>query len=141
MTREEILAFFEKRQDAWRRLDAAALAADHAEDGVLDSPTAGTVQGRRAIEAIYRGWFTAFPDLDFRSEELLIDGDQAAQLITSIGTHRGEFCGLPATGKRFQVRSVFLFRFEANKIAYERRIYDFTSLLLQIGVLKAKPAF
>jgi len=27
-----------------------------------------------------------------------------------------------------------------GKIVHERRIYDFTGLLVQIGVLKAKPA-
>jgi hypothetical protein len=35
--------------------------------------------------------------------------------------------------------AVFFYRLENGRIVHERRIYDFTGLLLQIGVLKAKP--
>ena len=34
---------------------------------------------------------------------------------------------------------VFLFEFQDGRIVRERRIYDFTGLLVQIGVLSAKP--
>jgi hypothetical protein len=39
------------------------------------------------------------------------------------------------------MRCAFLFSFEDDRIAYEFRIYDFTGILVQLGVLKAKPAF
>ena len=32
-----------------------------------------------------------------------------------------------------------MFEFRDGKIAVERRLYDFTALLLQVGVLKASP--
>ena len=38
MTHKEIIAFFAGRQDAFARHDAAALAATHAEDGVMEDP-------------------------------------------------------------------------------------------------------
>ena len=41
MTRDEIAALFAKRQRAWEKLDAAALAKDYAEDASVDSPLAG----------------------------------------------------------------------------------------------------
>ena len=62
-TRETILALFARREIAWRARDAAALAADHAADGVVVSPTGGVLEGRAEIERIYRVWFSAFPDL------------------------------------------------------------------------------
>ena len=71
MTRQEIIAFFARRLDALARHDTAALAADHAENGVVESPWAGTVSGRAAIEQAYRQVFAAFPDLAFQHEELL----------------------------------------------------------------------
>ena len=66
MTREEITALFDRRAEAWRSHDAAALAADHAADCVVISPTGGVLEGRDEIERIYRMWFTAFPDLAIR---------------------------------------------------------------------------
>jgi hypothetical protein len=34
---------------------------------------------------------------------------------------------------------VFLYELKDEKIVHERRIYDFTGLLMQIGVLKVQP--
>jgi hypothetical protein len=34
---------------------------------------------------------------------------------------------------------VFMYELKDRKIVRERRIYDFTGLLVQIGLLKAKP--
>ena len=56
------------------------------------------------------------------------------------GTHIGEFLGMPPTGKRFTMPAVFFYQLENGKIVRERRIYDFTGLLVQIGVIKAKPS-
>ena len=47
--------------------------------------------------------------------------------------------GLPPTGKQFRFNGAFIFTLENGQIAHERRIYDFTGMLVQIGVLKAKP--
>lgn len=141
MTPGEISQFFAKRDAIWQRHDHAALAEDHAEDGIVESPVGGEVKGRVAIENIYREWFSAFPDVQYLAEHLLIDGDRAVQFTKMTGTQRGEFCGLEPTGKRFEVRCAFLFFFRERKIAHEVRIYDFTGMLVQLGVLKAKPTF
>lgn len=141
MTRGEIADFFARRQEAWQRRDAEALAADHAEDGVLESPVGGNVKGRSAIENIYQGWLSSFPDVEFFPEHLLIDRNRAVQFARMVGIQRGDFCGLAPTGKRFEIRCAFLFFFAGGRIAHEIRIYDFAGLLLQLGVLKAKPAF
>ena len=58
MTREEITAMFKRREAAWRNRDAAALAADHAADGVVISPTGGVLEGREEIQRVYRLWLT-----------------------------------------------------------------------------------
>jgi len=141
MSPEEILACFAKRDGFWRDHDPEALAADHAEDGEVESPVGGNVKGRKAIENIYRGWFSSFPDVECTTEHLLVDGNRAVQFVRMIGTQKGDFCGLAPTGKRFEIRCAFLFFFADNKVVREIRVYDFTGMLLQLGVLKAKPAF
>ena len=139
MTRDEVTTFFARRQEAYDDLDAAALAADYAEDVVIESPMAGVHSGRAAAEQILRAMFNAFLDMAVTSDDLIIDGDRVAQAMTVTGTHVGEFLGLAPTGKRFRLRAVFLYELRNGKIVRERRIYDFTGMLMQIGVLKAKP--
>lgn len=140
MTREQITALFNRREAAWRERDAARLAADHAEDGVVVSPTGGVLEGRPEIERIYRVWFVAFPDLTFTAEDLLIDDDRVALLCRFTGTHLGEFFGVGPTGRHIEVSGAFIYRLQDGLIVHERRVLDFTGLLIQVGVLRAKPA-
>jgi steroid delta-isomerase-like uncharacterized protein len=141
MTRNEIAALFARRQQAWNRLDAAALAADYSDDATVESPLAGgSASGRDAIERLYATYFAAFPDFKIDQEVLLIDGDNAAQLCRATGTDNGGFMGMAPTRRKITFR-VGLFHTIGSKgqIVRERRVYDFTGLLIQVGLLKAKP--
>ena len=141
MTREEIVALFASRQDAIARRDVELIAAQHAPDCEHESAlTGGTVKGREAIGQLYERWFKGFPDFVLTSEELLIDGDRVIQVTTQSGTDTGGFLELPPTGKPFRVPVLILITATDQQIVSERRIYDFTGLLIQIGVLKAQPA-
>ena len=140
MTREDIAALFVRRQDAVERRDADALAALHAEDGVVESLMAGTVKGRAAIAEVYRAWYKAFPDIIMTTDDLIIDGNRAVLVHSVMGTDTGGFMGLPPTGRPFRLSIIYLCVLKDGAIQHERRIYDFTGLLVQIGVLKARPA-
>ena len=87
-----------------------------------------------------RTWFEAFPDLKYRTERVVIDGNHVMQLLTLEGTDIGGFMGLDPSGKSFKAPAVFVYEFRDRKIVRETRIYDFTGVLIQIGLLKAKPA-
>ena len=141
MTRNEIAALFERRLDATTRLDAALLASLHSMDGIVESPfVGGVVQGRAAIEQAYTTFFRAFADLRIWQQDLLIDGDRAGILVRMDGTNHGGLMGLPPTERSFSLSMASLCEFRDGLIARERRIYDFTGLLTQIGAVKVKPA-
>ncbi len=139
MTRNEAQRFFDRRLDAWRRHDVETLALDHAEDCVLESPIAGSVKGRAAIENVYRGFLTSFPDITMENSELVIEDGRVVQVVRISGTNKGGFMGLPPTGKRFSFPVVLIYTLRDGQITHERRIYDFTGFLMEIGVLKLKP--
>jgi steroid delta-isomerase-like uncharacterized protein len=139
MTRAEVMAFFDRRQIAFDNLDAATLAADYAEDCIVDSPTGGTHTGRTAVQKVQQAVFDAFLDMKTRTESLVIDGDLVAQALTIEGTNIGGLFGLSPSGKPFRLDAVFLYELKDRQIVRERRIYDFTGMLTQIGVLKTKP--
>ena len=139
MTRAEIIAFFERRQRAYDNFDAAALAADYADDCIVDSPTGGTHTGRASVQSVLEAVFEAFLDMRTRTDSLVIDGDHVAQVMSVEGSNMGGFLGLSASGKPFRLAAAFVYELRDRQIVRERRIYDFTGLLTQIGVLKTKP--
>ena len=140
LTRDEMTALFERRREAFDNMDADALSRDYADDCVVDSPAAGTLRGAGAVDRARRAWFEAFPDLRYRTEKLIIDGAHVVQLLTLEGTDIGGFMGLDPSGKSFKAPAVFVYEFRQRKIVRETRIYDFTGVLIQIGLLRAKPA-
>jgi len=141
MTREAIEALFTARAQLLRRRDSAGLAKAFAESGVAESPMFGIVRGRPAIEAAYAELFRAFPDSNFEQQGLIIDAEkgEVAALFSWHATHTQEIFGLPPSGKTFTIHVALVSRLEGNHIAHERRIYDFTGLLIQIGVLRPRP--
>lgn len=141
MNREDIVALFARREAAWRRHDAGALAADHADDSVAESPMQGRLEGRRRIAESYDYWFKAFPDLAYTVRDLIIDGDRVALFFGIRATQTAPFGGVPATGRRIDFGGVCLFRLGADGLfVHEQRLYDVSGVLMQLGVLKMRDA-
>jgi steroid delta-isomerase-like uncharacterized protein len=140
MTREEITAMFARRHEYFNRRDTAGLVQDLSENSVVDSPFGGgTARGRAAIEAIHRAFFQAFPDARLEWHDTLIDGNRVTLVGRISGSDHGGFMGLTPTGRSFDIPAVFLYELENGLIVHERRIYDLTGALVQVGALKAKP--
>ena len=130
---------FLRQRDYWQARDPDALTACHTPDGVVISPIFRTVTGATAIRDSYRSLFQTFPDWDYQPQDLLVCDDRAAESFIVKATHVGEFLGLAGTRKRVEFHGVRMFEMRDGLIARERRYYDFTGLLIQIGVLKSKP--
>jgi steroid delta-isomerase-like uncharacterized protein len=140
MTRDEIVALFARREESWTRRDARALARDYAENAVADSPMQGRLTGRERIETVFENWFTAFPDLRMATRDLLIDDHRVVHVWHVTGTQSAPFEGVPATGRRIEFKGVWLYTLTPDgRIQSDERLYDVTNVLVQLGVLRAKP--
>ena len=140
MTRAELQALAERYLETWKRRDPVSIADLHAVDGVVESPIYATLRGRKAVEDSFRAFFTSFPDATLEADAIIIDPPHGATFTTINATHKNEFFGMPGTNRRIEFRTARLVRWdEQGLIEHERRIYDFTGLLVQLGVLRAKP--
>jgi steroid delta-isomerase-like uncharacterized protein len=140
MTSEQIRTFLDRHMRTWERQDVAALVADYTDDAEITSPLFHTISGRKQIESSWRELFLALADFKFEINDIVIDrdADKAVMLYTGNSTQHGEFMGMPASGRRSQNRGAFLFTFRDGRIATETRLYDFTGMLLQLGVIKTR---
>jgi predicted ester cyclase len=140
MTRQDILAFFTQRQALWQAHDPEGLARGHSPTGIVMSPMFGRRSGRDAIRDSYKQLFKMFPDWAFVAMDPIVEGDRIALPFSATATHVGEFMGLAGTNRRFQIQGVRLVEMADGLIQVEQRLYDFTGLLIQVGVLRGKPA-
>lgn len=75
----------------------------------------------------------AFPDLEVVVDHMVADDDNVAIAYTVTGTHKGDFQGVPATGKKIKARGMQIARFEDGKIAERWGSSDELGILKQIG--------
>jgi steroid delta-isomerase-like uncharacterized protein len=139
MTKDDTTRFFDRWHKAWTAQDVSALANLYAPDCRVTSPMFGPMQGRAAVTESFRKLFKAFPDWKVKTEQLIIDGNRAAIVLSTELTHSAEFMGLPATGRKAKITGVIVHKLDDDLVDEELRLYDFTSLLVQVGVLRAKP--
>jgi len=139
MTRDDLQALLERHSAAWNRHDVDGLAAAHAETGIVVSPMFGLATGREQIAKGYAALFRIFPDWTITFEAPVVDGLRLALAFSVTATQQGEFMGSPGSGKRSTFEGVTLVRLrEDGLIDEDRRIYDFTGLLTQLGLLRVK---
>jgi steroid delta-isomerase-like uncharacterized protein len=143
MTHDEIHAFVDRYIDAWRREDVPALVACYAPMAEILSPMFHQVVGESAITSSFHDVFRVFGGFEIKVDDVIIDtmGEiRVVLVLTATTTHRGDVFGHPASGRRVPNPVVFILRLENGRIVFERRFYDFTGLLMQLGILKAKSA-
>jgi steroid delta-isomerase-like uncharacterized protein len=110
-----------------------------APDLVFASPyTPEPARGRPAFEAMIAGLRAAFPDLAIEEREAIAEGDLVATRWIASGRHTGAaFNGLPASGRRFEITGMSIYRVVDGRIVEGWVNDDSLSMLQQLGALPA----
>jgi predicted SnoaL-like aldol condensation-catalyzing enzyme len=67
-------------------------------------------RGPEDIKEVVRAYHSAFPDINFAVEKQIAEGDMVVTCWTAGGTHRGEFMGVPPSGRRIEVSGMSMDR-------------------------------
>jgi steroid delta-isomerase-like uncharacterized protein len=118
----------------WRESNENALAV-YPRRGWQSDPLPGQQQGREGLKQVISAFRTALPDIHWVIEETVGEGDKVFSRFTWHGTHRGEFFGVPATGKQITVKGMVVDRVVAGKMAESRILMDGLSMMRQLGVI------
>ena len=140
MMRSDVEKLLARHRDAFSSRDAARIAGDHTELGLFESPAAGKVHGREAIENVYRYWLEAFPDMEFTWREPIIEGSRVALFWHFRGTLSGPFFGQAQRGAKIQFVGAAEYVLTSDGIHEARHVFDFTGSLISAGALRVKPA-
>jgi steroid delta-isomerase-like uncharacterized protein len=77
----------------------------------------------------------ALSDVSMKIEDMVAEADRVAVRLTAHATHKGEFMGLPASGKDYTISETHIFHLRDGKIAEHWRDADMLGLMRQLGAL------
>ncbi len=99
-------------------------------------PTGEVIDGEDALRAFYDESHRAFPDFHFENTNLRHLDDAVVVETDFVGTHRGPWRGLPATGRSVRYRMCNIFEFQGEDLVCERLHFDLLTVLKQIGIAR-----
>jgi steroid delta-isomerase-like uncharacterized protein len=82
----------------------------------------------------------AFPDLTRNIVDIVAEGDKVAVSVNVTGTYKGEFQGIPATGKQVSFTAMDILTITEGKITEEWATADMMGLMQQIGAIPPRSA-
>ncbi|MCZ0991051.1 ester cyclase [Streptomyces diastatochromogenes] len=113
----------------------------HAWDDVLSTfphpryeliPMGVVHDGDAEVRGYYHDTRVAFPDQRHEMISLRHADDAVVVEFYLLGTHRGPFGAIPATGNTFKVRVTAFFVFEDDRLVCERIYFDTLTILKQL---------
>jgi steroid delta-isomerase-like uncharacterized protein len=106
-------------------------------DARIHTPLPLEATGRQLLKQVWAALLQAYPDLHVAVEDLIAEGDKVVCRNVVTGTHQGEYMGIPPTGKPVTYNEIFIFRFEAGRIAETWGVVDVLSQMRQLGAVPA----
>lgn len=92
-------------------------------------------RGRDGVKLVVAALRSAFPDLRYTVEDLVVGDDAVAVRVTMTGTHRGDLFGIPPTGRTVHAATMQIERFREGRIVAHHRITDDLTMMRQLGVI------
>jgi steroid delta-isomerase-like uncharacterized protein len=92
-------------------------------------------RGPEDIKEIVRAYHSAFPDINFSVEKQVAEGDMVVTRWIARGTHRGEFMGVPPSGRRIEVSGMSMDRISQGKIVENWNNWEALEMMRQIGAI------
>jgi steroid delta-isomerase-like uncharacterized protein len=74
-------------------------------------------------------------DPKFIIEDMIAEGDKVVVRWTNSGIHKGDFLGMPPTGKSFTIPGIDIHRLENGKMAEHWHVVDQLGQLMQLGII------
>jgi steroid delta-isomerase-like uncharacterized protein len=99
----------------------------------------GTPSGREGVKQLTMMFRTAFPDFNVSIDDMIAEGDKIVARTTWNGTQKGEFMGIPPSGKRVSFDVIDIIRISEGKGVEHWGVMDSSAMMQQLGVIPAGP--
>lgn len=94
-----------------------------------------TGTGKAGLKAAIERVSAGLADATMTIEDTIAEGDRVAVRLTSSARQVGPFMGLPASGKRYEIGEIHIFRIRDGKVVEHWHQADFLGMMRQLGAL------
>ena len=120
--------------------DIGGFSEHLADDFVEHEETPGLAPTKAGVGDFFRMQIAAFPDMRMDAEDVVASGAKVVARVRCTGTHRGEFMGMPATGKSVDVQLIDMFLFGDDGLVREHwGVMDALAMMQQLGAMPGGP--
>ena len=128
----------EERKTMMRRafedMDSAMIKNNIGQDYVLHLADGTDIVGVDQYIKFLNALVAAIPDIKYKVEDIVVDGDIIAIRACFTGTNTGPLRGIPPTGRKVSMREAFFFRLEGDKVVEEWSFLNYMALMQQLGL-------
>lgn len=134
MSAEENKAIIRRWVDGLNRKDFTIVDELISEDYVYHVPGGPEIKGPQGLKQMFTGTVAAFPDSKYTIDDIVAEGNIVALHMTLKATNKGDYLGIPATGKSITLQLAFFYRLSGGKIVEARQFMDSLTMFQQLGV-------
>ena len=102
-------------EDFWNKHNIAAFEKYFTSDFIVHFAE-GDMNAEQ-YKGLCQAYFAAFPDLHITTDDVIAEGNKVVKIWTANSTQKGDFMGIPATGKSIVVKGIEMFLITDGKIA------------------------
>jgi len=84
------------------------------------NPDPGFKGDLKGLKANFKAFFAAFPDVKVEVKQVVVEGDLVVARVIMSGTQKGEFAGMPASGKKFKIQGIDMVKLNKDGKATDR---------------------
>ena len=121
-------------EEIYNKKNMGAVEQFYATDWVCHPSPPGMPPGLEGMKQQHAMINAAFPDMQVKLEDIVAEGDKVACLWTATATHKGEFMGMPATGKQVTIKGIHIDRIAGGKIVETWNYSDMMGVMQQLGM-------
>ena len=104
-------------------------------DMLFRAPNLPETRGGEAHKQLVAAIHKAFPDISYTVQDVIAEGDKVVTRKTFSGTHKGDFMGVPPTGKKGEIGVIDIFCIANGRIAEHWMEGDNLGLMQQLGII------
>lgn len=137
MSPEENMALGRRIVDALNTGNPTAIDEVFDASYVDRTPYPGNTPDREGFKQSLTKFRAAFPDFRYTIEDEIVVGDRLVHRLTARGTQKGEFQGVPATGKYASWSEIHIGRVANGKVVEHWGLGDQLGMMQQLGLVAA----